>query len=1053
MKALVRFSVRNPWVILGMTGLLVAAGLWNMARLPLDAVPDITNNQVQVNTVVEGLAPVQIEQQVTFPVEMALSGLPQAIGLRSITRPLISQVTVTFEDKADIYRARQLVSERLQSLAESLPAGARPELGPISTGLGEVYFYNLEAREIATGEERKEQLMRLREIQEWILEPRLLTVQGVAEVSASGGLERQAVVEPNPEIMRNRGIAFSDLVVALERANRYTGGGVIQQGGEQFSVSAIGALKSLGAIREVPVKVDQSLAAVRVGDVAEVRWGWPQRNGAATSMGRESLVCTVLMLAGENSRLVSSRIDEKIQELKGQVPDWAELTTLFNRTDLVDATLNTVMHNLLSGALLVILVLVFLLGNIRAALITTLTIPLSMLAAAILMNIFGISGNLMSLGAIDFGILVIVAVIILEHCVKLVSEARKKKGSKLDREEIATTVENATAEVSTEAGFGQLVIIVVLLPLFGLTGVEGKTFIPMVATLALALASAWIISFTVSPALAALFLSGDSEDKKPWLMAMASKVYEPLLQVSLKIPKTLALVGAGLLIVCMFLFPRLGAVFMPQLDEGSAAFQFVRPASISLSESINLQALSEQVILEFPEVKKVFTRIGTPEVATDVMGVNLGDCFVILYPRDEWPEHDGRKWTKDELVEAMSERMSAEIPGQRFLVTQPIQMRFNELLEGTRADVSVKIFGSDLNVLSELSAKVAAIVRQVPGAGDVEEETQGKTPILSIKPRTERLASMGVSTGEVLEAVETGLAGVETSLFYNEKGWRFPLVVRLAENLRTDLDALRELPVSIGESASRPLKDLAKISFEDSFPAIAREQTQRRSAVLINPRGRDVESFVLEAQERISESLKLPEGYFIQWGGSFENLNNAKKRLTILTPLALLLVFAMVYATFKDFFLAILVFAGVPLALVGGVLFLFVRGIPFSISAGVGFIALAGISVLNGVLLVGTSKRFFEGGMKSGEAIHEAAKSSLRPVLMTAMVEMFGFLPMMFSTGLGAEVQQPLATVVVGGVFSSAVLTLLMLPSWQTALVKWRDRKAPDSRKTAKSSA
>lgn len=1028
MKKWIEFCVQNPWTTLSLGICLAVLGVFSALKLPLDAVPDITNKQVQVNTAVEGLAPEQIERQVTFPLEAALSGLPGIVNIRSITRPRLSQLTVVFEESADLMVCRQLIAERLPRARSFLPEGVVPEMGPISTGLGEVYFYTLQAKKPADGEEgRREEGMRLREIQEWEVAPRLRTVPGVAEVNVSGGYERQALVKPDLEKMARRGIHLDDLAEALRRANRTTGGGIIEQGAEQFSVSAVGALPDLASLKGVPVKPDQSLASVKVGDVAEVSWGQAPRTGAAGVNGRDGMVCTVMMLAGENSRTVSSRIAARVREVAGDLPEGVELLPLYDRSELVNRTLNTVAHNLLLGAALVVLVLVFLLGNPRAAFITSVTIPLAMLMAFLVMVPLGVSGNLMSLGAIDFGILVDGAVIVLDHCVRQVAQRRAALKRNLNRGEIRKTVLEATLEVRSAAGFGQLIIVAALLPLFGLTGVEAKTFTPMALTLALALAAAWIVSFSVSPALAGLFLSGGAA-REPWLMKSARRIYEPVLWRCLKVPKTLLLAGAAAVATGLFVFTRLGAVFMPQLDEGSILLQFIRPQTISLSEAIHLQEVSEKLILEFGEVEKVFSRTGTPEIATDPMGVNLSDTYVMLKPglRD-----------KQRLVEALVGRLEAEVPGQRILATQPIQMRFNELLEGTRAEVAVKVYGDDLEAIFKTAQEVSEVIREVRGAGDVELEVQGTTPIFSIRPDYALLSNLGVSPGAVLESVETALAGTETGFLFGAGGRRYPVVVRLDEADRQDLDAVARIVVPISSSDTRPLGDLASLKFEDSYDSITREQARRRAAVLVNPRGRDVESFVLEAQKEVAARVKLPAGCHVEWGGAFENLRAARARLAWLTPLALVLVLGMVYAAFGDALLALLVFAGVPLALVGGVAMLALRGIPFSISAGVGFIALAGIAVLNGVVLVSTSLALEKNGMKAGEAIREAAVSRLRPVLMTAMVEIFGFLPMMFSGGAGGEVQRPLASVVVGGVISSTLLTLAMLPSWQT----WLERR------------
>lgn len=1036
MKKLIELSVRFPGAVLTLCAVAMALGLLAFSRLPLDAVPDITNVQVQVNTLVDGLAPAQIEQQVTFPLEQALSGIPGTENIRSITRPGFVQVTVVFTEGTQILHCRQLVAERLQALQGELPGGAVPMMGPISTGLGEILFYSLEAKKLAIGEARVRQLMDLRDLQDFVVKPRLLTVPGVAEVNSSGGFARQAVIQPDTQMMSRRGMDLKDLAEALERANRNVGGGIVEQGGEQFSVAATGAFSDLETIRNLPIHADQSWSSVRVRDVATVAWDSAPRNGAGTYNGEEAVICTAMMLAGENSRTVAQRVEVRLAEVGKTLPDWAELKLVYSRSNLVDKTLGTVSHNLIFGAALVIFILFLLLGNARAALITAFTIPVSMLMAVIAMERLGISGNLMSLGAIDFGILVDGAVIVLDQCVRYISERRHVLGRSLNKEELKETVLQASIDIRSSAGFGQIIIVVAMLPLFGLTGVEGKTFTPMASTLVLALIAAYVVSFTISPALASLFLSGSAKEGEPWLMRMANRYYPRILAKALHRPVPLLGLGVALLLLTGFAFTRLGAVFMPQLDEGSLMIQFIRPVTISLKESIHLQRLSEKLILEFPEIESTFARMGTPEIATDPMGVNLADTAILFKPLKDWPDREkGRPWNKAELSQAIADKLGAEIPGQRILLTQPIQMRFNELLEGTRADVSVKIYGDDLAKIAEVAGKAAEIIRQVPGAGDVELELRGTSPILSVEPRPEILGSMGLSQAQVLEAVEIGLAGKETGLLY-EGPRRYPVMVRMAEDERQDLEAVKRLPVGVGGGGTRPLQDLARLKYTDSYPSISREQAKRRAAILINPRGRDLEGFVTEAGKKLEDAKIVPPGYYVEWGGSFQNLRLARNRLALLTPLALGLVLMMVYAAFRSVKLTLLVFTGIPLALVGGVAGLALRGMPFSISAGVGFIALAGIAALNGVVLISSALSIFKDKAPWPEAIRKAAETRLRPVLMTALVDIFGFLPMMFSTGLGAEVQQPLATVVVGGVISSTALTLLMLPSWGARIKK-----------------
>ncbi len=1024
---IISFSVYNRMVVFVFTGMLVLAGIWAFENLPIDAVPDITNVQVQINTPVEGFAPQEIERTITYPIETAMNGLAGVTEVRSITRFGLSQVTVTFEDKTDIYRARQLVSERLQRTLSALPKNIQPTLGPVSTGLGEIYHYAIETEKKVTGQERIVQMMELRALQEYLVKPRLLTVKGVAEVNTIGGFEKQFHIQPKPEIMAEYGVHFDEIVEALERTNRNAGGGYVEQTAEQFIVQVVGLLKNEEDIRAVPIRSLESMKTLTIGQVAEVSLGTELRTGAALVNGHEAVIGTVFMLLGENSRTVSLRVEDKIHEIQKDLPQGYRLIPLYNRSELVNATLSTVEHNLLLGALLVVIVLLALVGNVRAALITAITIPLSLLFTFLIMRWQGISGNLMSLGALDFGIIIDGAVIVLDNCVRFVHERSRNLGRSLSREEVKQAVIDATIEIRQAAGFGELIIVIVFLPIFALTGIEGKMFQPMAATFIFAVIGALILSFTTAPALASLFLSGKAQDKEPWLMKKVRWLYRPVLNWALLRKKLVSLVGISMIVLGGFLFSLLGGEFLPRLDEGSFVLQFLRPANINLSQSIELQKISEEIIQEFPEVRGVFSRIGTAEVATDPMGVNLADTFVMLKEKKDWPKINGQKRNKEELEKAMMARLEEEVPGQRILLTQPIEMRFNELMEGTRAAVSVKIFGEDMNTLVSLTKEIAEIIEKVPGSGDVEAELKEPSPMLRIEPNYPFLHRLGISIQEVLESVGTGLGGLESGFIY-EGVRRFPMVVRLNHENRSDLEAIRNLPVGISPKLTAPLKQVATVDFVEDYSSISRENSKRRAAVLINPRGRDTESFVKEAQEKVNQAIKLPSGYYMEWGGNFKNLNEAKKRLTILTPLILIIVLLMIYAAFRNFYQTLLIFLGVPLALVGGVLGLMLNGLPFSISAGVGFVALCGIAVLNGVVLISYFNQLKKTGLSTEEVVLQGTQVRLRPILMTALVEIFGFLPMMLSTGVGAEVQKPLASVVIGGIISSTILTLVILP-------------------------
>ena len=1043
LEKLIRFSVQNRTAVLAVTAALVVLGWISFKNLNIDAVPDITNNQVQVNTATKGLTPEEIERYVTVPVESSMGGLAGLIQTRSVSRFGLSQVTLIFEDDVDIYRARQMVSERLQEAASDLPAGYQPKLGPMTTGLGEVVFYTVHASTpAADGPERIRQLMELDSYHEWEIERRLLTVQGVAEISSVGGYRKQFHVQPTIQLMARYGIHFSDILEALEKTNENVGGGYVEQTAEQFLVQATGLLRSIPDIQAVPVRTLETYKTITVGDVAEVRLDSGLRAGAALVNGREEVLGTVLMRLGENSRKVAHAVRARLDEMKKTLPAGMELDILYDRADVVDATLKTVQHNLLLGAILVIVILVALLGNIRAALITAVTIPVTLLVTFILMRYWGISGNLMSLGALDFGIIIDGIVIVIDNCVRRLHARRDELGRALSRAEVQETVTHATLEIRQSAGFGQFIIVVVFIPIFALTGVEGKMFRPMASAFSIAVAIAFVLSFTLAPALASLALASGAADIEPWIMRKIRQGYSRFLAWTLDCRKWVLAAGILAIAAGVILFTRLGGEFLPQLNEGSILIQCIRPSTISLGQSIALQSLTEKVILRFPQVTHVFGRMGTSEAAVDVMGINISDTFIGLKDPKDWAPINGRRPNKYELAEAIREQLAREVPGQSLALSQPIQMRFNEILEGIRADVSVKIFGDDMDTLVELAERTQEAIRKVRGAGDVELEIQGKSPLLHIQPRNKLLKDLGVSNREVLETVGSAVGGAEAGAIY-EGFRRFPIVVRLKERERENLAELAKLPVGIGANTTVPLGDAATLHFEDTYGTISREQGKRRVAIMINPRGRDTESFVGEAQREVRNTVKLPEGYYMEWGGNFQNLQQAKARLLVLAPIVLFLVLFIIYAAFRNVTLTLLVFSGVPLALVGGVLGLMVMGLPFSISAGVGFVALSGIAVLNGVVLVNCFNDLHNAGLRGRELIMEGTALRIRPVLMTALVEIFGFLPMMLATGLGAEVQRPLAAVVIGGVLSSTFLTLVVLPTLYSLLSpRWEKEEA-----------
>jgi heavy metal efflux system protein len=1027
---IIHFSVYRRSFVLVCAALLCVLGIAAFQSLPIDAVPDITNNQVQVNTEVPGLAPEEIERTVTYPMELALRGMPGAIQMRSTTRFGLSQVTIVFDDGLDIYRARQLVTERITRFSSELPKGAKTTLGPISTGLGEIYQYILDFESPAIDDdERFKQLVSLRTIQDYVVKPAFLTVVGVAEVNTSGGYEKQFHVKPEPKKMRIHGIHFGDIVNALQNANINVGGGYVQQTSEQFLVQGIGLFENIEDIENLPIRTLENFRTVKIGDIASVKLGKELRTGAATYNGRESVSGTVMMLLGSNSRTVAKAVDTRAQEINSSLPKGVALKTVYDRSVLVDATIGTVEHNLLLGACLVVLVLLLLIGNLRAAVITAITIPISLLITFLIMRPLGVSGNLLSLGALDFGIIVDGTIIVLDNCVRMIHERTKKLGRVLTSIERQETVYEAAVEIRTAAGFGELIIVIVFLPIFGLVGIEGKMFHPMAITFCIAILAALALSFTLAPALASLFLSGSVEDKEPRAMEWVRRAYSVIQERTLHHRKLIAGIALGSILLGVFLFSRLGGEFLPQMSEGSYTFHMIRPVNASLDQSIAVQIEAEKVIQTFPEVKEVYSRIGTSEVATDPMGVNLSDTFVML-----------KEKPKQGFIEKMIAELEQRVPGQRYLLSQPIQMRFNELLEGTRADVTVKIFGPDLGKLMELGKEIKEVIENVSGAGDVEMDLSSMSPVMRAEPKKEFLASLGMSAQEVLETIRIALGGEEAGYLY-EKDRRFPIIVRLDDSVRSDITALQELPVGLTVNATMSLKEVANINFRETYASISREDGRRRSAVLINLRGRDTESFVREAQAKVKEMVNVPDEYSIHWGGNFKNLEEAKSRLLVLTPIALLLVLLMIYAAFQSLWQTALVFLCAPLALVGGVLGLQIFDLPFSISAGVGFIALSGIAVMNGVVLVNFLNQLKAKGMEPEARVKEGTLARLRPVLMTALVDIFGFIPMVLSTGLGAEVQRPLAAVVIGGVLSSTLLTLLVLPT----LYLWYEEKKDSS--------
>lgn len=1039
------FSIHNRWLVIMVALAVGALGAWNFTRLPIDAVPDITNVQVQVNTMAPGYSPLEVEQRITFPLETAMGGLPKLEYTRSLSRYGLSQVTVVFKDGTDIYFARQLVNERIQQAKEKLPPGIETSMGPVSTGLGEIYMYAVEAKPDAKKPDGQPYTATdLRTIQDWIIKPQLRTVPGIVEVNTIGGYEKQFHVLPDPAKLMAYKLTFRDVMTALMSHNANVGAGYIERNGEQYLVRTPGQVNTIQEIRDIVVG-SRGGVPIRIGDVAEVKEGTDLRTGAATLDGKESVIGTTMLLIGENSRTAAQRVAAKLDEIASSLPDGVVARAIYDRTRLVEATIWTVEKNLVEGALLVIVVLFLILGNFRAAFVTACVIPLAMLFTITGMVENRISANLMSLGAIDFGIIIDGAVIVVENCLRLLAEEQHRRSRLLTRTERFGTILGASQEVIKPSLFGTLIIGVVYLPILTLTGVEGKMFTPMAITVLLALTGAAILSMTAVPAAVALFVTGKVAEKENLFMRGAQRLYAPTLEQAIRLRFVIVGLAALLVAVSGVAASRMGGEFIPSLDEGDIAMHALRIPGTSLTQSVQMQEALEKAIKEFPEVKEVAAKIGTAEVATDPMPPNVADNFIMLKPRSEWPDPNR---PKADLVAAMEKRV-AEIPGNNYEFTQPIQMRFNELISGVRSDLGVKIFGDDLDTLLSIAAKVQAVVQSVPGAADVRTEQVSGLPMLTVKPNRAALARYGISLAELQEVVEIAVGGKDAGLVF-EGDRRFDIVMRLPEHLRVDLDALSSLPIPVpaqpvgtGENARKtivqtgigtvapyvPLSAVAAIEVAPGPNQISRENGKRRVVVTANVRDRDLGSFVTDVQREVAAKVKLPAGYWIGWGGQFEQLVAASERLAIVVPVALLLIFVLLCMSLNSVSDALLVFSGVPLALTGGVAALALRDIPLSISAGVGFIALSGVAVLNGLVIISFIQRLRRDGIPVGEAVREGAMKRLRPVLMTALVASLGFVPMAIATGPGAEVQRPLATVVIGGIISSTILTLVVLPA------------------------
>ncbi len=1040
-ERLIQFAIEQRIIVLLAVLLMAGVGIASYQKLPIDAVPDITNVQVQINSAAAGFSPLETEQRITFPIETAMAGLPGLQQTRSLSRSGLSQVTVIFKDGTDLFFARQLVNERLQVAREQLPTGIETAMGPISTGLGEIFLWTVEAEDGALKEDGTPYSPTdLRVIQDWIIKPQLRNVPGVAEINTIGGFAKEYQIAPDPKRLAAYNLTLTDLVTALERNNANVGAGYIERSGEQLLIRAPGQVASIDDIANIVITTSDG-TPIRVRNVAQVDIGRELRTGAATENGREVVLGTVFMLIGENSRTVSQAVAKKLEEINRSLPQGVVAVTVYDRTNLVEKAIATVKKNLFEGALLVVAVLFLFLGNIRAALITAMVIPLAMLFTFTGMFTNKVSANLMSLGALDFGIIVDGAVVIVEYAIRRLAHAQQRHGRLLTRSERLHEVFAAAKQARRALIFGQLIIMVVYLPIFALTGVAGKMFHPMAFTVVIALLGAMILSVTFVPAAIALFVTGKVKEEENLVMRTARRAYAPVLDwVMTRRPLVFGL--AVLTIVASgVVASRMGSEFIPSLSEGDFAQQALRVPGTSLTQSVQMQQQLEKTLMaQVPEIERVFARTGTAEIASDPMPPNISDSYVMLKPKDQWP--DPAK-SREALIEDI-QRASAIVPGSAYELSQPIQLRFNELISGVRSDVAVKVFGDDMAVLNKTAAEIAETLQTLDGASEVKVEQTAGLPVLTINIDRDKAARFGLNVGDVQDTIAVAVGGRQAGTLY-EGDRRFDMVVRLSDALRTDIEGLSRLLIPVPALASNAsgqlgfiaLSQVASLDLVLGPNQISRENGKRLVIVSANVRGRDIGSFVEEAESAISTQVKVPAGYWTTWGGQFEQLKEASERLRIVVPVALLLVFGLLFMMFNNLKDGLLVFTGIPFALTGGIMALWLRDIPLSISAGVGFIALSGVAVLNGLVMIAFIRNLREEGRPLSVAIHEGALTRLRPVLMTALVASLGFIPMALATGTGAEVQRPLATVVIGGIISSTLLTLLVLP----ALYQWAHRK------------
>lgn len=1035
-ERILQISIDHRGLVMVAVLAMALLGIYSYQKVPIDAVPDITNVQVQINTEAPGYSPLETEQRLTFPIETIMMGLPHLDYTRSLSRYGLSQVTVVFKDGTDVYFARQLVSQRIQEVRNRLPAGIEPRMGPISTGLGEIFMWTIDAGADARKPDGTAYTtIDLREIQDWIIRPQLLTVRGVTEVNSIGGYAKQFHVTPYPEKLISMGLTLQDVVTALSLNNLNVGAGYIERSGEQYLVRVPGQVANLTEIGEIILGSRQGIP-IRIKDVAEIIIGKELRNGAATQNGREVVLGTAHMLIGENSQIVSKAAAAKLDEINRNLPEGIVATPVYNRTTLVDKTIQTVASNLTEGAILVIVVLFLFLGNLRAALITALVIPLSMLFTLTGMVANNVSANLMSLGALDFGIIVDGAIVIIENCVRHLAQEQARLGRRLTLSERLSVVFLASKETRRALLFGQLIIMIVYIPIFALTGVEGKMFHPMAFTVVTALLGAIILSITFVPAAVALFLSGDIRDRESKVVVYSKQLYLPMLNWALRNQALTITLAVTVMVLSGLLATRLGSEFVPSLNEGDIALHAIRIPGTSLTTAIEMQNELEEKIKTFAEVERVFSKIGTAEIATDPMPPSVADIFIILKDQDEW---EGPYKTKAELIAAMERAVSA-VPGNNYEFTQPIQMRFNELISGVRADVAIKVFGDNMDVLHDVGDRILSVIETIPGAADAKIEQLTGLPMLSIRMDRVKMARYGLNVSDVQNVIAIAVGGLPTGLIY-EGDRRFNLVVRLPEQLRGNIDALKRLPVQLPNAvlnaqpnAAAPpaayltLGDVVSFDVIEGPNQISRENGKRRVVISANVRGSDLGSFVHEAQSRIASEVQIPSGYWAAWGGQYEQLVSATERLVVVVPVALGLIFMLLYLMFGNLRDGLLVFTGVPFALSGGILALWLRDIPFSISAAVGFIALSGIAVLNGLVLLTFIRNLREQNYTLEDAVKTGALTRLRPVLMTGLTDAIGFVPMALAVSIGAEVQRPLATVVIGGILTSTALTMLVLP-------------------------